>query len=187
MRKAIAILFLGALCACQAPRRAPSKTSTAHHAPALMQVSSEGFAPGAMIPREYTCDGRSISPPLSWSVAPRGTRSLALICSDPDAPGGTFTHWVIYNLPAASRGLPADVPASARLRNGADQGVNDFGKNGYGGPCPPSGVHHYLFDLYALDTRLTPAGRVTRQVLLNAMKDHVLGHGELMGRYRRQR
>lgn len=150
-----------------------------------MIVSSPAFDNGGMIPGRYACDGSDISPPLAWRLVPPSTRSFALICDDPDAPMGTWVHWVLYNLPAALRELPEKVPSREKLANGAIQGINDFRRIGYGGPCPPSGTHRYYFKLYALDTRLELAPGATRAQLEQAMAGHILAEGRLMGRYRK--
>jgi hypothetical protein len=150
-----------------------------------LTITSSAFEEGAMIPKQYTCDGADMSPPLSWSGVPEGTKSLALIADDPDAPMGTWVHWVLYNLPPDSTGLPENVPPEETLANGARQGLNDFKKFGYGGPCPPGGTHRYFFKLYALDTMLDLSGRVTKQELLKAMEGHILAKGQLMGKYQR--
>lgn len=151
-----------------------------------LQLSSPAFAEGATIPKQHTGDGADTSPALSWSEPPAGTKSLALICDDPDAPVGTWVHWVIFNLPAEMRKLDAGVPAERELANGARQGKNDFGNIGYGGPAPPRGKpHRYYFKLYALDTQLDLPAGATKSQLLAAMKGHVLAEGQLMGRYAR--
>ncbi|MGD2124588.1 MAG: YbhB/YbcL family Raf kinase inhibitor-like protein [Desulfobacteraceae bacterium] len=148
-------------------------------------VTCAAFKEGEMIPRQYTCDGKDISPPLSWSAVPEGTQSLALICDDPDAPMGTWVHWVLFNLPANIDSLPEEVPASRTLDSGAKHGKNDFRRFGYGGPCPPGGTHRYYFKLYALDTMLDLDPGLTKAELLKAMEGHVLAEGQLMGCYRR--
>jgi len=151
-----------------------------------MQLQSSAFSAGGMIPREHTCDGADRSPPLSWTEPPAGTKSLVLIMHDPDAPRGDFTHWVLYNLPAQTRQLDAGLPGDAQLPNGARQGRTDFGRTGYGGPCPPPGpAHRYLFQLSALDTMLDLAPGASRAQVEAAMRGHVLAQGELMGRYAR--
>jgi Raf kinase inhibitor-like YbhB/YbcL family protein len=122
---------------------------------------------------------------MSWTDPPAGAQSLALIMDDPDAPGGTWTHWVLYNLPASARGLPEDIPPDARLADGSQHGKNSWGKPGYGGPCPPSGTHHYFFKLYALDSLLDLPGGTNAAGLLGAMQGHILGQAELMGTYRK--
>jgi Raf kinase inhibitor-like YbhB/YbcL family protein len=151
-----------------------------------IEVTSPAFEDGAEIPSQYTCDGLDVSPPLSWGSVPDGTQSLALIADDPDAPGGTFVHWVIYDLPPDTRRLPEDVPNRQTLPSGAAQGVNGAGSIGYIGPCPPSGTHRYFFKVYALDTELGLGGGATKEDALSAMEGHVLGEGQLMGTYRRR-
>jgi len=151
-----------------------------------IKLVSSAFQEGGMIPADYTCDGRDISPPLSWSGVPEKAVTLALICDDPDAPLGTWVHWVLYNLPASVRELPAGVPPDERLANGAVQGRNDFRRLGYGGPCPPGGTHRYYFKLYALDKALDLKPGATKKELLKAMEGHVLAEGQLMGRYKRR-
>jgi Raf kinase inhibitor-like YbhB/YbcL family protein len=143
-------------------------------------LTSSAFVQGKPIPARYTCDGLDISPPLAWSDAPGGTQSFALIMDDPDAPGGTWVHWVLFNLPAQTRQL------EERAAPQAVQGRNSWGRPGYGGPCPPSGTHRYFFRLYALDTLLQlPAGAGKEQVL-RAMQGHILAQAELMGVYARR-
>ncbi|MDT5123135.1 MAG: hypothetical protein QOC96_2617 [Acidobacteriota bacterium] len=149
-----------------------------------MKVTSLAFQDGGMIPPQYTCTGANISPPLAWNSVPEKTKSLALITDDPDAPGKTWVHWIAFNLPASARELPENVPAQESL-NGGKQGTNDFKKVGYGGPCPPSGTHRYYFKLYALDTNLTLDSSATKDQLLKAMEGHVLGEGQLMGKYQK--
>ena len=151
-----------------------------------IKLVSSAFQEGGMIPADYTCDGKDISPPLSWSGVPEQAVTLALICDDPDAPLGTWVHWVLYNLPASVRELPAGVPPDERLANGALQGRNDFRRLGYGGPCPPGGTHRYYFKLYALDKALDLKPGATKKELLKAMEGHVLAEGQLMGRYKRR-
>jgi Raf kinase inhibitor-like YbhB/YbcL family protein len=150
-----------------------------------MQLSSSAFQEGAAVPRQHTADGKDTSPPLRWSGAPEATKHFALICDDPDAPRGTWVHWVLFNLPADTTELPEGVPASATAA-GASQGKNDFGKLGYGGPSPPRGKpHRYFFRLYALDAALDLQPGATRQQLEQAMKGHVLAEAQLMGTYQR--
>jgi len=151
-------------------------------------VTSRAFRSGERIPTEYTADGRNVSPPLKWEGVPSGAKSLALICEDPDAPKGLFAHWVAYNLPPDSMELDEGVPAQGKLPNGMTQGINGFGKPGYGGPSPPAGKpHRYVFRLYALDEKLNLPAGATREQLTSAMKGHVLGEGELTGSYGRPR
>src|SRR3990167_1037537 len=121
----------------------------------VFALKSQAFKGGDLIPDKYTCEGPDVSPPLRWNDPPRETHSFALIADDPDAPMGTWVHWVVYNIPAGERGLDENVPKQERLPNGAMQGMTDFHRVGYGGPCPPSGTHRYFFKLYALDVALT--------------------------------
>ncbi|HWR82074.1 MAG TPA: YbhB/YbcL family Raf kinase inhibitor-like protein [Candidatus Deferrimicrobium sp.] len=148
-------------------------------------ITSAAFKEGDLIPKRHTCDGSDVSPPLTFTGVPNGARSLALICDDPDAPVGNWVHWMLFNLPPDTIGLAEAVPRDSTLPNRARHGVNDFGKFGYGGPCPPSGTHRYYFKVYALDSNLNLTGRVTKASLLSAMKGHILAEGQLMGRYRR--
>lgn len=152
---------------------------------ASMTLTSSAFKQDGRIPVMYTCDGRDVSPPLSWSGAPSGVKTYALIVDDPDA-SSLFTHWVIFNIPGDSMGLPENVPKDGTLDNGAVQGKNHFGKIGYGGPCPPAGKpHRYMFHLYALDTALSLKPGASREDVLSAIKGHVLANGELTGIYGR--
>ncbi len=152
----------------------------------VLEVSSPAFQEGDRIPTKYTCDGQDVSPLLAWSEPPVGTQSFALIVDDPDAPGGVFTHWVLFNIPTDSRELPEAVPTRAQLLSGALQGENDFGKIGYGGPCPPPGrPHRYQFTLYALDQSLDLKAGVSKKQLLGAMRGHILVQGQLTGTYKR--
>ena len=150
-----------------------------------LQITSSAFSEGEMIPTQYSCDGPDVSPDLSWSGIPEGARSLALICDDPDAPMGTWVHWVLFNIPVSADGLPAEIPPEAALENGARHGTNDFSRLGYGGPCPPGGTHRYFFKLYALDTELDMDSGITKAQLLEAMQGHILAEGQLMGKYSR--
>ena len=152
----------------------------------VLEVSSPAFQEGDRIPAKYTCEGQDVSPLLAWSEPPVGTQSFALIVDDPDAPGGVFTHWVLFNIPSDSRELPEAVPTRAQLPSGALQGENDFGKIGYGGPCPPPGrPHRYQFALYALDQLLDLKAGVSKKQLLDAMRGHILAQGQLTGTYER--
>lgn len=150
-----------------------------------LALASPAFAAGGEIPRKYTCDGEDISPPLEWGAPPAGTRGLALIMDDPDAPAGTWDHWLLYNLPADARGLPEGVSPDATRPDGGRHGKNSWGRLGYGGPCPPSGQHRYFFRLYALDIPLDLPAGANKAQLLAAMSGHILAQGELMGTYRR--
>lgn len=151
-----------------------------------LKITSLAFEEGDMIPRQYTCDGADMSPPLSWSGIPEGTKSLALIADDPDAPSKTWVHWVLFNLPPDTAGLPEKVPSDDTLSNGARHGKTDFGRLGYGGPCPPGGTHRYFFKLYALDAILDLEVGATKARLLDAMESHILAEAQLMGKYKRQ-
>jgi|Deesub1362B_J571_1020462.scaffolds.fasta_scaffold27118_1 hypothetical protein len=151
-----------------------------------LSISSPAFQEGGEIPAKYTCEGQDVSPELVWGEPPAGTQSFVLIMDDPDAPGGVFTHWVLFNLPVASRKLPEGVPAQAQLPDGSLQGKNDFGKIGYGGPCPPSGrPHRYQFTLYALDQPLDLKAGVSKKQVIQAMQGHILAQGRLTGTYQR--
>jgi len=152
-----------------------------------IQLTSTAFAEGKPIPAKYTCDGADLSPPLKWSNVPEGTKSLALISDDPDAPVGTWVHWVIYNIPPDATELAEGLPKSEVLTNGAKQGMTDFKRIGYGGPCPPPGrPHRYFFKVYALDAELDLKPGATKQQLLRAMDGHILAEGQLMGTYQRR-
>lgn len=151
-----------------------------------IELTSPAFVQGTSIPRQYTGDGADQSPALAWSAAPAGTQSFALLCYDPDAPRGTWVHWVLFNLPPETCGLPEGVPTSKTLPSGGRQGRNDFGKIGYGGPAPPRGkAHRYVFALYALDQVLDLEPGATRAQLDAAMRGHLLAEGQLMGTYQR--
>jgi Raf kinase inhibitor-like YbhB/YbcL family protein len=139
---------------------------------------------GSAVPKKFTCDGSDVSPALTWTDPPKGTEALALVMDDPDAPGGTWVHWVIYDLPAETRELREGVPKDRELRGGARQGRNDFGKLGYNGPCPPRGtVHRYFFKLYALDSKMNLEPGVSKGELERAMKGHILSQVELVGNF----
>ncbi len=147
-----------------------------------LDVSSSAFSEGQSIPEKYSCDGQDASPPIKWSGAPANAKSIAIICEDPDAPSGTFTHWVLYDLPGATKEL------AEGSSDGGKEGANGFGKKGYGGPCPPPGrPHRYFFRVYALDTpSLGDAGRSKEEVTA-AMQGHILAQGQLMGTYKRNK
>ncbi len=207
MRTYSLILLLLTLSACASPPpTAPAATEAAPPSPSAtpflpqageapspepmevemaFELTSSAFAHGESIPMRYSCDGEDISPPLTWGDPPAGTQSFALIMDDPDAPMGTWVHWVVYNLPAATRGLPENVPTDAQLPDGSLQGTNSWGRIGYGGPCPPSGTHRYFFKLYALDTTINLPAGAEKKALLQAMQGHVLAEAELMGTFQR--
>ena len=149
------------------------------------ELRSSAFQHNLSIPAKYTCDGANVSVPLSWRDAPKEANSFALIVDDPDAPVGIWVHWVLYDLPAGSHSLGEAIPNQETLGNGAKQGVNDFEKVGYVGPCPPRGPsHRYFFKLYALDRMTELKPRATKQQLLDAMNKHILAEAELVGIYR---
>lgn len=151
-----------------------------------MKLISTAFQPGGDIPTKYTCSGVDVSPALSWTDPPADTKSFALIADDPDAPAGTWVHWVVYDLPPSARQLPEDVSKTDSVSGGGVQGQNDFRKIGYGGPCPPPGnPHRYYFKLYALDSKLNLKPGATKKAVEQAMQGHVLAQAELMGRFRR--
>ncbi len=150
-----------------------------------MELTSTAFGNGQAIPRKYSCDGPDVSPPLSWSGVPEGTAAFALICDDPDAPAGTWVHWVYFDIPATAGGLPEGVPKDEKPKTGGVQGSNDFRRIGYGGPCPPGGRHRYYFKLYALDAPLGLDPGAAKSAVESAMQGHVLADTQLMGTYTR--
>ena len=151
-----------------------------------LDLTTTAFRPAGTIPVQFTCSGENISPSLAWNAAPPRTQSFALIVDDPDAPMGTWVHWVVYNLPASAQRLPERVPSGDAIAGGGKQGLNDFPTNGYGGPCPPPGKpHRYFFRLYALDTVLDLRGPIRRKDVDAAMKGHILAQAELMGTFGR--
>ena len=151
-----------------------------------IELTSSAFEHEGMIPVKYTCDGEDMSPPLSWSGIPEEVETIALIADDPDAPGKTWVHWVLFNLPADMTSMDENMSTEATLKNGALQGITDFGRHGYGGPCPPGGTHRYFFKIYALDTTLNLDSTARKSDVVKAMDGHILAKGELMGRYQRQ-
>ncbi|MBN1423083.1 YbhB/YbcL family Raf kinase inhibitor-like protein [Candidatus Fermentibacteria bacterium] len=149
-------------------------------------VTSPAFMESASIPTTHTCDGENLSPPVAWSTIPEGTQSIALLCDDPDAPLKTWVHWVVYNVPPSAQGLPQGVAHAEALPDGSRQGINDFGRVGYGGPCPPQGsTHRYFFRVYALDCTLSVGNRATKRSVEKAMEGHIVASGVLLGTYRR--
>ena len=184
LTRALVLILAGAAVTCGGQREAtPGETPMEAKG---FTLASSAFAAGETIPKANTCDGEDVSPPLAWSGAPAGVQSFALLCDDPDAPRGTWVHWVLYDLDPGRSELPAALPRAATVAGGAVQGKNDFGKLGYGGPCPPRGpAHRYFFRLLALDRKLgLPAGATMREVLA-AAEGHILARTELMGRYGR--
>jgi Raf kinase inhibitor-like YbhB/YbcL family protein len=152
----------------------------------VVKLSSTAFQPGGDIPRKYTCTDADVSPALSWTDAPAGTQSFALIADDPDAPAGTWVHWVAYDIPSSTHQLPEGVPKSDSIPDGGVQGQNDFRKTGYGGPCPPPGKpHRYYFKLYALDRKLNLKPGATKKAVEQTMQGHILAQAEVMGRFQR--
>ncbi len=150
-----------------------------------LKVESSAFEYGGIIPSKYTCDGEDISPPIRWSRGPDRTVCYAIIADDPDAPMGTWVHWVVYNIPSSVTELPEGVPPREVLSDGTLQGRNDFRRIGYGGPCPPGGTHRYFFKVYALDDKVENVPGLTKKQLLKKIEKHILAKGELMGRYSR--
>jgi Raf kinase inhibitor-like YbhB/YbcL family protein len=151
-----------------------------------IKITSSAFKEGDMIPAKYTCDGKNISPPLKWERTPKNTQSFALISDDPDAPIGVWVHWVMWNIPPEVNELAEGIPVVKELQNGSKQGVSDSMQNGYDGPCPPSGTHRYYFKVYALDTMLDLPANSKKKDLLDAMKNHIIAEGSLMGKYQRK-
>lgn len=164
----------------QSPTPAPQKGNKIE-----IKFTSAAFKEGQPIPRQYTCDGVNVSPPLEWSGVPKTAKTIAIIADDPDAPAGTWVHWVVYDLPAENIGVVENLPATENLKAGGFQGTNDFDKIGYGGPCPPSGTHRYFFKMYALDTQLSLKVAATKVFVEKAMEGHIVARGQLMGTYSR--
>jgi len=184
-RREAMVAVTAALCA------AATIVAAAREPAMSLNIVSSAFAPNGAIPGDYTCEGRDVSPPLAWSGVPAGAKSLALIVDDPDAPDPaapkmTWVHWVLYDIPASASGLPEAVAAAA-LPPGTRQGVNDWGRPGYGGPCPPIGRHRYFHKLYALDTVLPALARPDKAALEKAMQGHILGEAVLIGTYQKGR
>ena len=150
-----------------------------------MKIKSSAFSQGDSIPKLYTCKGKDISPPLQWTDVPEGTESFVLISDDPDAPMGTWVHWVYYNIPGSMRELSEGVDKNVNPDSGGVQGITSFGQQEYGGPCPPSGIHRYFFKLYALNTAISPGSKAGKAEVLRAMKGHVLAEAELMGTFKK--
>jgi Raf kinase inhibitor-like YbhB/YbcL family protein len=188
--RGISVIIGLALCcvmfpSCARPQQPITQpASTPKEEKAEIKLTSVAFKAGQSIPAPYTCNGVNISPPLEWSGLPKTAKAVAIVVDDPDAPEGTWVHWVLYNLPADNIGLVENVPASENLKAGGFQGKNDFGKLGYGGPCPPSGTHHYFFKIYALDNELPLQAGATKAELMKAMEGHIVLQGQLIGTYR---
>jgi Raf kinase inhibitor-like YbhB/YbcL family protein len=166
------------------PTQAPAPLPPTKEASLSFEISSPAFTNGQPIPSDFSCDGNDSSPALAWTEPPSGTQSFALIMDDPDAPMGTWVHWVIFNIPASARGLAESMPTDSQLSDGSVQGKTSAGSNGYHGPCPPSGTHRYFFKLYALDTILSLTAKADKKELLAAMEGHVLANAELMGTFK---
>jgi len=147
-----------------------------------LELTSESFEHNAVIPQKYTCDGQDISPQLKWDNVPEGTRAFAMICDDPDAPMGTWDHWIVFNIPVDTTEFPEDIRL---LPDGTKEGNNSWNRTGYGGPCPPDREHRYMFKLYALDTVLELDDGASKSELEAVMKGHILAQAELIGRYNR--
>ena len=174
------------LAGCRHDAQPPAPVTTRADAASPSLTLSSNSLQDSKVPKDSTCDGGDQSPPLAWNAPPAETRSLVLTVTDPDAPGGTFTHWVLYNLPANSNGVSGSVPKQDQLPDGTRQGRNDYGRIGYGGPCPLRGsTHRYFFDLFALDTNLNLPAGATRAEVEDAMNTHVLARGKLLARYSR--
>ena len=152
---------------------------------ASLVLSSSAFKNNGMMPKKYSGEGENLSPPLKWSGAPKSVKSFALICDDPDAPGGVFVHWVIFNIPASCKSLATGIEKSKKLADGSIQGVNDFDNNGYDGPMPPSGTHRYMFKLYALSSKLDLDSSARKADLLKAMKGKILAQTVLTGKFKK--
>lgn len=187
LHKALCVVavFWGALSSVNCTAR-QAETSVSLEKAAKMEVSSSAFPNGQTIPKEFTADGNDSSPPLAWTGLPKDAKSIALIVDDPDAPMGTWVHWVLYDLPGDATSLDGGVKNEEKLANGAVSGLNSWKKNGWGGPSPPPGKpHRYFFKVYALDKKLELKAKATKGEVLKAMDGHVVGHGELMGMYGR--
>ena len=182
----LVMLLLASSLACSLPAN-KSAGSPAMKEDCLMslKLNSQAFDDGGLIPVKYTCDGEDISPSLSWSELSDGTRSLALIMDDPDAPAGTWVHWILYDLPPSSDGVDENMARSRDVPGGGSQGSNSWNRLGYGGPCPPSGTHRYIIRLYALDSVLALGPGAEKAKLVQAMEGHVLDRGQLLGLYSR--
>jgi Raf kinase inhibitor-like YbhB/YbcL family protein len=180
----LSLILLSPIASCGNPASGSSQGSDP--APSGFEIVSAAFKEGAFIPARFSCQGDNISPALQWRNPPAGTRSFALIVDDPDAPAGTWTHWVVFNLPAQIRVMDEDAPKQDELPDGGLQGLTSFGRVGYGGPCPPPGeAHRYFFTLYALDAMLNLQSGASRPTVLAAIKGHILAEAKLMGRFKR--
>jgi len=185
MKSFVAVLSVLILAACAAPQKGGKAETTDKALETGMLLVSTAFNHGELIPEKHSGYGENASPDLEWAHVPDGSKSLALICRDPDAPGGTFYHWVVFNIPDSVKQLPGGLGHAAALPFGGTQGTNGFGKVGYDGPKPPGGTHRYYFDLYALDTAYALGQATTAGQLTARMKGHVLARASLMGKYAR--
>jgi Raf kinase inhibitor-like YbhB/YbcL family protein len=178
-------LFLS--CAQRPAAPAPTLTTNVRQETRMeIKLMSAAFKEGQPIPRGYTCDGTNVSPPLEWTGVPKSATTLAIVCDDPDAPAGTWVHWVLFNLPSDVIGTVENTPQTETLLGGGMQGLNDFKKIGYGGPCPPRGRHRYFFKIYALDSELPLKPGASKADLEKAMEGHIVAQGQLIGTYSRQ-
>ncbi len=182
-------LVLILLSGCRSPNDSQpiNPQQPASNAKPQIKVTSNAFTDGAMIPAKYSCDGENASPHLKWENMPANAKTIAIIADDPDAPGGTWVHWLIFNLPANVKELPDGVAPEGNASAVARQGTNDFKKIGYGGPCPPSGVHRYFFKVYGLDTELSLNAGATKEDLMKAMEGHVVAEGQIVGKYEKKK
>ncbi len=183
-----ALLLAPAMIGCHSSSQSAPSAASPQNSPEgkpEIKLTSVAFKEGLSIPRQYTCDGVNISPPLEWAGVPKSAKTIAIISEDPDAPTGVWVHWLLYNLPSENIGLVENLPNTENLKAGGFQGKNDFGKIGYGGPCPPSGTHHYFFKIYAVDGELPLKAGATKAELEKAMEGHIVLQGQLMGLYRR--
>jgi Raf kinase inhibitor-like YbhB/YbcL family protein len=179
----VTLLLLAILCACQGQ---PLEEQAQEQIGGTLQIESDAIKAGGTIPQQYTCDGEDLSPPLSWSEPPAGTQSLVLVCVDPDAPAGTWDHWLLFNIPAGTRSLPEGISADPVVEGLGTHGSNSWQRLGYGGPCPPQGAaHRYIFKLYALDTSLEIDPGASRKDVEKIMQGHILAEGQLLGSYGR--
>jgi Raf kinase inhibitor-like YbhB/YbcL family protein len=188
LKQVVLSLSMLLLMACARVPPAPSQSPTPAAPKEIkmeIKLTSAAFKEGQPIPRQYTCDGVNVSPPLEWTGMPKTAKTIAIIADDPDAPSGTWVHWVVYDLPAENIGLVENLPATENLKAGGFQGANDFDKIGYGGPCPPSGTHRYFFKIYALDNYLSLKVGATKTLVEKAMEGHIVAQGQLMGTYQR--
>jgi Raf kinase inhibitor-like YbhB/YbcL family protein len=188
MKKIFFCFLVMSIAACTSvPTQIPKSSETQSNEEVNMSlaISSPAFANGDSIPSDFSCNGRDVSPILNWTEPPSGTQSFALIMDDPDAPIGTWVHWVMFNIPASTRTLKEGIATDAQLTDGSIQGKTSAGSHGYHGPCPPSGTHRYFFKLYALDTLLSISANADKKELLAAMEGHILVNTELMGKFSR--